>query len=192
MKKLLDDFCFQLTDAEVKNLRSQNVISSLEETRMENHGGVRYLPYGFTREGANMLSTVLKTKTAAARAVQIMRAFTKLEEAVQAGRIPSEAMFGMVAGVPELQAEGENMNQVTVSQIEINVNGKTVKLSLEEAMELKRILNDTFPEKTIQFPITIPQPIYIPYETPYRWRYWDGTYITTSGTLCLTSNQVNG
>jgi len=46
-------FCFQLTEKEADILRSQIATSSL------NHGGRRYLPYGFTREGANMLSEFL-------------------------------------------------------------------------------------------------------------------------------------
>lgn len=39
----------------------------------------RYFPYGFTREGCNMLSAVLTTPTAVARSVQIMRAFSAIE-----------------------------------------------------------------------------------------------------------------
>ena len=54
-KRFPSDFCFQLTEKEADILRSQIAISS------SNHGGRRYLPYGFTREGANMLSAVLHT-----------------------------------------------------------------------------------------------------------------------------------
>jgi ORF6N domain len=42
-----DDFMFQLTSREAKNLRSQVVTSS--------YGGVRYLPYVFTEQGVAML-----------------------------------------------------------------------------------------------------------------------------------------
>ncbi|MBO5413572.1 MAG: ORF6N domain-containing protein [Clostridia bacterium] len=38
------NFCFQLTDIELENLRSQFATSSLEK---ENYGGRRYLPYVF-------------------------------------------------------------------------------------------------------------------------------------------------
>jgi hypothetical protein len=37
-------------------------------------------PYGFNREGANMLSAVLKSDVATERSVEIMRAFSTLEE----------------------------------------------------------------------------------------------------------------
>lgn len=38
-------FCFQLTEDEMENLRSQIMTSSLKK---ENYGGRRYLPYVFT------------------------------------------------------------------------------------------------------------------------------------------------
>ena len=69
------EFCFYLTAAEWENLKSQKVTPS--------HGGVRYAPLVFTRMGANMLSAVLKTAVAAERSVQVMRAFSALEEKAQ-------------------------------------------------------------------------------------------------------------
>lgn len=52
-------FCFQLTDEEIMNLRSQIVISS-----DKNHGGNRYLPYVLTEQGIMMLSGLLKSDIA--------------------------------------------------------------------------------------------------------------------------------
>ncbi len=49
-------FMFQLTKDELKNLKSQTVISSW--------GGRRKLPIVFTEQGVAMLSAVLKSKTA--------------------------------------------------------------------------------------------------------------------------------
>jgi len=68
-----DDFCFYATQAEVDLMVSQNVIPT------GSLGG--HLPRMFTRYGANQLSTVLKSKVAARRSVQIMRAFSLIEEA---------------------------------------------------------------------------------------------------------------
>ena len=52
MKRNIDrfpeDFCFQLTEKEIENLRFQNGTSSLEK---ENYGGRRYLPYVYTEQG---------------------------------------------------------------------------------------------------------------------------------------------
>ena len=67
-----EDFLFQLTDVEIEILKSQNVI--LHSPRAK--------PVGFYREGANMLSTVLKSPVATQRAVDIMRAFSAVEEMV--------------------------------------------------------------------------------------------------------------
>ena len=43
-----EEFCFQLTETEYIDLRSQFVTSSLSR----NWGGVRYLPYAFTEQDA--------------------------------------------------------------------------------------------------------------------------------------------
>ena len=42
-----EDFCFQLTEKEVKNLRFQIGTSSLNK---ENYGGRRYLSYAYTEQ----------------------------------------------------------------------------------------------------------------------------------------------
>ena len=67
-----DDFMFQLSEAELENLRSQSVISSW--------GGRRYLPYAFTEHGVAMLSSILNSDRAILVNVAIMRTFVKLRE----------------------------------------------------------------------------------------------------------------
>ena len=66
------DFSFQLTQQEFMNLISQTVISSGE------YGGRRKLPRVFTEHGVAMLSSVLRSPTAARVNVEIMRAFVRL------------------------------------------------------------------------------------------------------------------
>lgn len=66
------DFAFQLSSDEVAVLRSQSAISS------GGHGGRRYAPYVFTEQGVAMLSSVLRSKRAAAVNVEIMRTFVEL------------------------------------------------------------------------------------------------------------------
>ena len=68
-----DDFMFQLEQQEVENLRFQIGTSSL-------HGGRRFLPYVFTREGIAMLSGVLRSERAVAVNIEIMRAFVRLQQ----------------------------------------------------------------------------------------------------------------
>jgi hypothetical protein len=68
------DFAFQLTESEWKNLMSQNAISS------SGHGGRRKRPRVFTEQGVAMLSSVLKTKRAAQVNLAIMRTFVRLRQ----------------------------------------------------------------------------------------------------------------
>ncbi len=65
-----EDFAFQVTQQEFDNLRSQIVTSSW--------GGRRTLPWAFTEQGIAMLSSVLRSPTAALVNIEIMRAFVRL------------------------------------------------------------------------------------------------------------------
>ena len=67
-------FRFQLTEEEYKNLRSQFVTSSGENT----HGGRRYMPYVFTEQGIAMLSAVLKSDIAVDVGIKIMDTFVRM------------------------------------------------------------------------------------------------------------------
>ncbi len=66
------DFMFQLTKDEATALRSRSATSK------EGRGGRRYAPYVFTEQGVAMLSGVLRSKTAIAVNIAIMRAFVEL------------------------------------------------------------------------------------------------------------------
>jgi hypothetical protein len=66
------DFAFLLTQQEFTNLMSQTVISK------RGRGGRRKLPWAFTEHGVAMLSSVLRSPTAARVNVEIMRAFVRL------------------------------------------------------------------------------------------------------------------
>ncbi len=67
-----EDFMFQLSNEEFKNLIFHFGISSW--------GGTRKLPYAFTENGVAMLSSVLNSKRAVTVNIQIMRTFTKIRE----------------------------------------------------------------------------------------------------------------
>lgn len=73
IERFPDDFMFQLTSEEHKNLMSQFVISS-------SHGGVRKLPLVFTEPGVAMLSSVLRSPQAVAVNIQIIRTFIRMRE----------------------------------------------------------------------------------------------------------------
>lgn len=74
IKRFPSDFMFRLTKEEWQFLRSQIA------TFGKRPPSKKYLPYVFTRNGANMVSAILKSPIAIQRSIQIMRAFTALEE----------------------------------------------------------------------------------------------------------------
>ena len=75
IERLTEEFCFQLNEIEMKNLKSQFVTSSLNKS---NYGGRRYLTYAFTEQGVAMLSTVLHSDKAIRVSISIMKAFTEM------------------------------------------------------------------------------------------------------------------
>jgi hypothetical protein len=72
LERFPDDFMFQLGSEEAAALRSQIATSK------SGRGGRRYAPYVFTEQGVAMLSSVLRSKTAIAVNIEIMRAFVEL------------------------------------------------------------------------------------------------------------------
>jgi len=72
IERFPEDFMFQLTTEEFKNLIFHFGTSSW--------GGTRKLPRAFTEQGVAMLSSVLNSERAIQVNIQIMRAFIKLKE----------------------------------------------------------------------------------------------------------------
>jgi hypothetical protein len=76
------DFMFQLTEQEVRSLKSQFV--TLPDMALRYWGRRRKAPYAFTEQGVAMLSSVLRSPRAIAANIAIMRAFVRLREMVAA------------------------------------------------------------------------------------------------------------
>src|ERR1700722_2691273 len=76
-----DDFMFQLSKAELKNWRSQFVMSN-PGAKM----GLRRPPYAFTEPGVTMLSSVLNSERAVQMNIGIMRAFIHMRELTATNR----------------------------------------------------------------------------------------------------------
>jgi hypothetical protein len=72
MPRFPEDFMFQLSENEYKNLMSQIAISSW--------GGRRKLPYVFTEHGVLMLSSVLNSERAIKVNIQVMRIYVRIRE----------------------------------------------------------------------------------------------------------------
>lgn len=70
------EFCFQLNENDLENLRSQIATSSW--------GGRRYQPYAFTEPGVAMLSAVLRSETAVKVSIQIINAFVAMRRFLSA------------------------------------------------------------------------------------------------------------
>ncbi len=74
LSRFPEDFMFQLTAGEWRNLKSQIATSSW--------GGRRKLPFAFTEHGILMLSSVLSSDQAVQVNIRIMRIFVKLRGAL--------------------------------------------------------------------------------------------------------------
>ena len=78
MKRNIDrfpeDFCFQLTEKEVKVMWFQN------GTTLDNmkYRSIKYLPYVYTEQGISMLAGVLKNEIAIQVSISIIRAFIEM------------------------------------------------------------------------------------------------------------------
>ncbi len=92
------DFMFQLTPQEWRDLKSQFVTSSMEPSPRESvlpnwsqfatsskkHRGAAYRPFAFTEHGAIMAATVLNSPEAVAMSVFVVRAFMQMREQLAA------------------------------------------------------------------------------------------------------------
>lgn len=72
IEKFENDFCFQLTDIEYENLRSNFLTSSW--------GGRRTIPYAFTEQGIYMLMTVLRGPLAVQQSKALIRLFKQMKD----------------------------------------------------------------------------------------------------------------
>lgn len=73
IQRFPDDFMFQLNDAEIEQVVSQNVIPSKKHL-----GGAK--PFAFTESGVAMLSSVLKSNKAIEMNIAIVRTFIMLRK----------------------------------------------------------------------------------------------------------------
>jgi hypothetical protein len=75
LNRFPQDFLLQLTEAELKNWRSQIVTSNPAAIM-----GLRRPPYAFTEHGVAMLSAILKSERAVKMSILIVRAFIQMRE----------------------------------------------------------------------------------------------------------------
>lgn len=79
LSKFPEDFMFQITDAEVENLWSQNATANINSMSRSN-------PYVFTEQGLYMLMTVLKGALAEKQSIALVRTFKKMKDYILENR----------------------------------------------------------------------------------------------------------
>lgn len=148
LRRFPDDFMFQLTKEEwnalrsqivtLEDLKSQNVISNLSDNQQggvlisqivtskikERRGGTQKLPHVFTRNGIGMLSSVLRSETAADVNIRIMRAFTAIPDIVNNNML----MMQRILCIEQHQTETD----VKVNQIITTIEEHFPKQSQEQ------------------------------------------------------------
>jgi hypothetical protein len=87
IKRFPEDFMFQLTKEEFKNLRSQIVTSKW--------GGTQYEPLVFTEQRVAMLASVLNSDRAIKVNIQIIRTFVKIRELLTTNEALQRKMMEM-------------------------------------------------------------------------------------------------
>ena len=75
IERFPERFCFQLTEKELSESKSQLVILNKGQGRGSN---VKYLPHVFTEEGVAMLSAVLRSSIAVSVSIRVMDAFVAM------------------------------------------------------------------------------------------------------------------
>ncbi len=110
-KRFPNNFCFQLTEDEYADLRSQIATSNTENTSSK--GGRRYLPYVFTEQGIAMLSAVLRSDEAIQVSVNIMNAFVKMRRFLAENALMFDKLNSLELKQLEYQKESnEKFNQI--------------------------------------------------------------------------------
>jgi hypothetical protein len=116
-----------LTTEEWNTLKSQFVISSW--------GGIRKLPFAFTREGIAMLSGLLRSEVAVQANINIMRAFFQMQEALL---IVSNTQLQLEQIRAEIKQLRTDMNDTLADQNEINESTRAQLEAISDAlMELQ-------------------------------------------------------
>ncbi len=79
IERFPENFCFQLSEVEFENLRSQ-IVTASSEIQITKFRNKKYLPYAFTEQGISMLSGLLKNKIAVQVSINIMNAFVEMRQ----------------------------------------------------------------------------------------------------------------
>ena len=118
IEKFDDDFMFELTDAELEDLRYKNCTANISSKS-------RYNPHVFTEQGLYMLMTVLKGSLAVKQSKALIRTFKKMKDYILENR-------DLIGQREILQISMEIAN----NRIEINkINSDMISLEKQNTVE---------------------------------------------------------
>jgi len=146
VERFPDDFMFQLTRSEWKNMSSQFVMTSRSKRPKSS------IPFAFTEHGVVMLANVLRSETAIKASILIVRAFVAMRQLVlnpptdRVAELQSE-IKKLKEYVEEIFTDQNDINEDTRVQLEL-INETLAKLQAEKKESEK-------PRKPIGF--VIPQ-----------------------------------
>ncbi|MBR3249987.1 MAG: ORF6N domain-containing protein [Clostridia bacterium] len=99
IERFPEDFCFQLTKDELRQMWFQNGTTSKDfKYRSE-----KYLPYAFTEQGISMLAEILKSEIAVNMSIKIIKAFVNMRKFI----IENEQVFERLTTLEYKQLENE-------------------------------------------------------------------------------------
>ena len=145
------DFCFQMTEYEFKNWKSQIVMSNNDKK------GLRRAPYVFTEQGVAMLSAILKSDVAINTSIRIINAFVSMHKYLGANTLEQKYINNQVMKNTEdiklLQASFEKFEEKKVIN-EIYFNGQIYDayskiVDIMQSAKKELIIIDSYADKTI-------------------------------------------
>ena len=78
------------------------------------------------------------------------------------------------------------MRKTAIKKVVIEIDGKDVELTMEQARELKTALDELFGEKVREVRIPEPYPVYP--RRPYVWPWREPVWVCASGTKATLSD----
>ena len=91
-----EEFCFQLTEKELDEIRSRSQIVTLNIQNNSRGHNVKYLPYVFTEQGVAMLSALLKSDIAVTTSIKIINAFVSMRKYISNNLLEQNYIKDMV------------------------------------------------------------------------------------------------
>ena len=145
------EFCFQMTDDEFKNWKSQTVMSNNDRI------GLRRAPYVFTEPGVAMLSAIIKSNIAISISIRIINAFVSMRKYISTNLIEQKYINNQVMKNTEdiklLQdsfkkfEEKRKINEIYFNGQIYDAYSKIVDILNEAKKEI--IIIDAYADKTI-------------------------------------------